>query len=78
MKITEIDELELGKLTYKIHNGLVPTAVKEKFIASKSVHNHCTRLQKQGNCHLLRAGNIIRTKILEFRSTKFWTNVDPA
>ena len=24
---------------YKVHNGLVPTAVKEKFIASSSVHN---------------------------------------
>ena len=46
LKITEIDELELGQLTYKIQNGLVPTAVKEKFIASTSVHNHCTRLQK--------------------------------
>ena len=34
---------------YKIHNGLVPTALKEEFIASTSVHNHNTRLQKKGN-----------------------------
>ena len=40
LKITEIYELELGKLMCKIHNSLIPTAVKEKFIPFISEHNH--------------------------------------
>ena len=52
LKIPEIYELDLGKLMYKIHNGFVPTAVEEEFIASTSVYNHNTRLQKKGNYYL--------------------------
>ena len=40
---------------FKIYNGLVPTAVKKEFVASTSLHNHNTRLQKKGNYYLLRA-----------------------
>ena len=54
-RIGKANELELGKLMYKIHNGLVPTAVKEEFIASTSLHNHNTRLQKKENYYLSRA-----------------------
>ena len=56
LKITEIDELELGMLMYKIDNGLVPTAVKEDFIASTFVHNHYTRLRKKEtvSCFMLK------------------------
>ena len=62
---------------YKIHNGLVPTAVKEEFIASTSVHNHTTSLQRE-NCYLPRAKTSYGQKILEFRGTKFGTNFEPA
>ena len=78
MKITEICELELGKLIYKIHNGLFPTAVKEEFIASTSVHNHNKRPQKKENYYLPRSKTSYGQKTLGFRCTKFWTNVDPA
>ena len=45
-------ELKSAKFTYKIHNGHVPTSVKEKFIAFAPVHNHNTRLQKKGSYYL--------------------------
>ena len=37
LKKTEIYELELGKLMYKIHDGFATTAVNIEFIASTSV-----------------------------------------
>ena len=60
---------------YKIHNGLVPTAIKKKkIIAPASVHNHNTRLQKKENYYLPRAKASYGEKMLRFRNFKFWTN----
>ena len=56
---------------YKIHNGLEPTAVKKKFIASTSVHNHNARHRKKRNYDLPCAKASYGQKALRFRGNKF-------
>ena len=69
-----ISLIELVKLMHKICSGLVPTALKEEFIASTPVHNYNTRLQTKGNYYLPPAKTSYGQKILGFRGFKFWTN----
>ena len=42
------------------------------------MYNYNTRLQNKGNYYLPRAKTSYGQITLEFRNTKFWTNLDPA
>ena len=56
---------------HKIHNGLVPTAVKYEFNASIFAHNHNIHLQKKGNYYFPRAKTSYGQKILGLEELTF-------
>ena len=75
LQLSQIHELELGKLMFKHKNKMLPERFNRHFSSISSVHTHSTRSRTRDNFFIPRVRTSLGQKTIKVTGPKLWNSV---